>query len=96
MDTYKSGYCATSIIVPFWDTIEVFLLHFITLYALSIVVRYLPSLWHDIEDGDLNHIRSLIEHYVFVVDKILPRLILQRITGDRVAATQSGSLFAPN
>lgn len=51
---YKSDYCGTSIIVPFWGgIIDPFLIHFMTLYALSIVVRYLPRLWHEIEDGRL-------------------------------------------
>ena len=31
-----------------------------TLYALSIVVRDLPQLWHEIEDGKFDHIRVLI------------------------------------
>jgi hypothetical protein len=37
LETYKSGYCGTSIIVPFWGNItDPFIIHFMTLYALSI------------------------------------------------------------
>ncbi len=37
LDTYKSGYCGTSIIVPLWNQItDPFLIHFTTLFALSI------------------------------------------------------------
>jgi hypothetical protein len=62
LDIYKSGYCGTSIIVPLWGQItDPFVIHFMTLYALSIVVRYLPLLWHEIEDGSLDHIRALID-----------------------------------
>jgi hypothetical protein len=96
LQTYKSGYCGTSIIVPFWGKIaDPFIIHFMTLYALSIIVRYLPLLWHEIEDGKLDHIRALIEHYVVIVDNVLPLLAVQRLTGRRLIAVQPGSLQGP-
>lgn len=96
LQTYKSGYCGTSIIVPFWGNIaDPFIIHFMTLYALSIIVRYLPLLWHEIEDGKLDHIRALIEHYVVIVDNVLPQLAVQRLTGRRLFAVQPGSLHGP-
>jgi hypothetical protein len=95
VDLYKSGYSGTSFIVPFWGGIsDSFVIHFTILYALSIVVRYLPSLWHEIEDGALDHIRALIEHYLTVVDNV-PHLAVERITGRRLLVTPPGSLFAP-
>jgi hypothetical protein len=81
---YRSGYCGSSIIIPFWSMDDPFILHFVILYALSIIVRYLPSLWHEIEDGNLDHIRALIEHYLVIVDAVLPRLALERISGDQM------------
>jgi hypothetical protein len=96
LDTYKSGYCGTSIIVPVWGKVaDPLLIHFITLYALSIVVRYLPLLWHEIEDGNLNHVRALIEQYLAIVDNVLPQIAIERITGRRLIAVQPGSLFGP-
>jgi hypothetical protein len=95
IDTYKSGYCGTSIIVPFWQITDPFLIHFMTLYALSIVVRYLPLLWHEIEDGNLDHIRALIEHYLVIVDNVLPQIAIKRITGRKLIAVQPGSLHGP-
>jgi hypothetical protein len=96
IDLYKSGYSGTSYIVPLWQRVnDPFVIHFMILYALSIVVRYLPSLWHDIEDGDLDNIRALIEHYLVIVDNVLPRLAVERITGRRLLVVQPGSLFAP-
>lgn len=96
LDTYKSGYCGTSIIVPIWGQItDPFLIHFMTLYALSIVVRYLPLLWHEIEDGQLDHFRALIEHHLAIVDNVLPQIATQRITGRRLIAVQPGSLTGP-
>ena len=71
--TYKSSYCGTSIIVPLWQrTSDPVALHLMILYASSIVVRYLPSLWHEISEGRLDHIRALLEHYLTIVDAVLP------------------------
>jgi hypothetical protein len=96
IDLYKSGYSGTSYIVPLWGrTNDPFVLHFMILYALSIVVRYLPSLWHDIEDGDLDNIRALVEHYLVIVDNVLPRLAVERISARPLLIVQPGSPFAP-
>jgi hypothetical protein len=93
---YKSGYSGTSFIVPFWSGIsDPFILHFIILYAMSIVVRYLPSLWHDIQDGELDHVRALLEHYLVIVDNVIPRLAVERITGIPLRVDSPGSLNAP-
>lgn len=91
---HKSGYCGSSIMVPYWGRDDVFMLHFVILYAFSIVTRYLPSLWHEIEDGKLDHLRSLLEHYLVIVDNVLPKIALERMTGDSVHAIQSGSVFS--
>jgi hypothetical protein len=89
-NSYNSRHCGTSVIVPAWGVIDIFIIHFIILYALSIVVRYLPSLWHEIEDGKLDHIRALIEQYLAVVDNVLPVVAIQRITGRRIMTPHSG------
>jgi hypothetical protein len=96
VELYKSGYSGTSFIVPFWGGInDPFVIHFMILYALSIIVRYLPSLWHEIEDGTLDHMRALIEHYLAIVDNVIAHLAVERITGRRLLITPPGSLFAP-
>lgn len=95
LDLHKSGYCGSSIMAPYWGIHDIFTLHFIILYAFSIVTRYLPSLWHEIEDGELDHLRSLLEHYLVIVDNVLPKIALERLTGDSVYAIQSGSIFGP-
>ncbi|CAE6866482.1 hypothetical protein R75461_08307 [Paraburkholderia nemoris] len=92
---HKSGYCGTSVMSPFWGLTDIFTLHLTILYAFSIVVRYLPSLWHEIEDGNLDHLRALLEHYLVIVDNVLPQVALERVTGQRVFAVASGSLFGP-
>jgi hypothetical protein len=74
----------------------VFLLHFVILYALSIVVRYLPSLWYEIDHGPLDHIRALLEEYIVVTDRVLPRLAIERITGINLRLLHPGSLMGPS
>lgn len=94
--TYKSGYCPTSYIIPFWNDInDPFILHYVILYALSIIVRYEPLLWHDIDVGRLDHIRALLEQYAFMTDQVLPILATERVTGRRLFVVQPGSLYGP-
>jgi hypothetical protein len=92
---YKSGYSGTSFVVPMWGTSDPIVIHLCILYALSIIVRYLPSLWHDIEDGAFNHMRALIEHYLAIVDNVLPKLAIEVITGRKLRVDQPGSLHGP-
>lgn len=89
---YKSGYSGTSLVAPFWGINDPFLLHLTVLYGFSIIVRYLPDLWHRIEDGDLDHIRAFLEHYLVIVDNVLPKIIVERLTGIPLMITQPGSL----
>jgi hypothetical protein len=95
VESYKSGYCGTSVIVPFWGMKDAFVLHFTILYAFSIVVRYLPETWHEVEHGKLNHISALLEHYLVILDNVLPKLVVERLTRTRLMVTQPGGLNAP-
>jgi hypothetical protein len=95
LEHYKSDYCGTCVIAPFWGTTDVMCLHLATLYGLSIVVRYLPSLWHQVEYGRLDHVRVLIENYLSVLDRVGPGLVLDRITGVHLVVTAPGTLGAP-
>lgn len=95
VETYKSGYCGTSVIVPFWGMKDPFVLHLTVLYAFSIIVRYLPETWHEIEHGKLDYIRALLEHYLVVVDNVLPKLAVERLTRRRLLISQPGGLNAP-
>ena len=97
---YKSlplyhGINGTSLIVPFWGMSDVFLLHFVILYALSIIVRYLPSFWYEIEYGKLDHIKVLLEEYIAVADRVIPELAIERISGICLRIVQPGSLMCP-
>ncbi|MBW4220692.1 hypothetical protein JW314_12065 [Enterobacter roggenkampii] len=93
--THKSGYCGTSIIVPFWGTQDPFVLHLVVLYTLSIIVRYLPEIWHKIEHGELDYINSLLENYLAIFDSVLPKLAVERLTNTHLVVTSPGSLNSP-
>jgi hypothetical protein len=93
---YSSDYAPTTLIVPLWGKIsDNIMINFILLYTLSIIVRYLPDLWYRIYSGDLNHIGSLIEYYISIIDHILPHQMLERITGKEIFIHQPGSMFGP-
>ena len=89
------GVNGNSIIAPFWGLNDIFLLHFVILYALSIVVRYLPSVWFEVEHGSLDHMKALLEEYMVVTDRVLPQLAIERIAGIKLQVVQPGSLMAP-
>ncbi|NTV67551.1 MAG: hypothetical protein HGB06_07725 [Chlorobaculum sp.] len=82
--TYKSGYCGSSIILPFWGIDDPFLLHLTILYAFSIIVRYLPETWHKIEFGEYDNIRALLEHYLVIIDEVLPKIVVERLTKSKI------------
>lgn len=60
----------------------------VLLYALSIVVRYRPGLWRRVQEGDLDHLRVLIEAFLTIVERILPEQFLESVSGQRVYAKQ--------
>lgn len=63
------------------------------LYALSIVVRYRPSVWRRVQEGDLDHLRVLTEAFLAVVERVLPEQFLEQVTGQRIFAKQPGALW---
>jgi len=63
------------------------------LYALSIVVRYRPSVWRRVQEGDLDHMRVLIEAFLPVAERVLPEQFLEKVTGQPVFAKQPGSFW---
>jgi hypothetical protein len=66
---------------------------FTLLYALSILVRYRPSIWRRVQSGDLDHFRALIEVFLSAIERILPEQFLERISGQPLAVHQPGSFF---
>ena len=63
------------------------------LYALSIMVRYMPSTWRRVEGGDLDQYLTIVKTALSVFERSLPQLYLETITGERIVAVQPGSMF---
>ena len=66
----------------------------VTLYALSIMARYMPSAWRRIEGGDEDHYLALVKAALTVWERVLPERFLQSVTGERVHSAQPGSWLA--
>ena len=95
LDLYKSSHSGTSIIVPVLKKInDPILINLMILYSLSIIVRYLPDVWYEITLGEQDHIGSLIEYYLSIVDKVIPLEMLTRITEREIQITMPGSLWS--
>jgi len=92
--TYSSSHATLTYALPVWsDQYNSIIANFTLLYALSIVVRYLPDLWFRINNGDINHMGSLIEYYISIIDHVLPLQMLERITEAKIAIHNPGSFF---
>ena len=93
---HKSAMTGTCWIKPmFAGTNDVFALHLVLLYALSILARYRPAVWREVIEGELDQYRPLIAGYYDVFQRVVPELALKRISDRPVAVTQPGSFFAP-
>ena len=66
----------------------------VTLYALSIMARYLPSAWRRIEGGDEDQYFALVQAALSVWERLLPEHFLESIAGETVHTAQPGSFFA--
>ncbi|HHX9840638.1 TPA: YaaC family protein [Salmonella enterica subsp. enterica] len=67
----------------------------VVLYALSIIVRYLPDTWYEIENGKLDYINALLENYLAIFDSVLPKLAVERLTKVNLVVTAPGSMNSP-
>ncbi len=91
---HHSPFTHRAMIIPlFGSLIDLKEICLVLLYALSIVVRYRPSIWRRVQEGDLDHMRVIIEAFLQVVERILPEKFLVEITGKKIAVHQPGGLF---
>lgn len=78
--THK-GQSASMIIAPLFvrtDDWEVFAV--MILYALSIIVRYMPNLWAQILHGNLDNYKAVIYQFSRVAERELTQIFLERLT----------------
>ena len=91
---HHSPFERTALIRPIFGTVDEYRAICVALlYGLSIVVRYRPSIWRRVQEGNLDHMRVLIEAFLAVVERVLPVQFLEKITAQRVFAKQPGSFF---
>lgn len=85
---------ANSLILPQFGVISDYrAIAFVLLYALSIVVRYMPSTWRRVDGGDWDQYLPLVEMAVDVFERVLPEEFLQSISGDTLYTRQPGSFM---
>ena len=65
-----------------------------TLYALSILARYMPSAWRRIEGGDEDQYLALVKTSLVVLERLLPEHFLESIAGESVRTAQPGRWLA--
>ncbi|WP_222594844.1 YaaC family protein, partial [Deinococcus cellulosilyticus] len=66
---------------PFGEVKDMLAVHFLLTYHLSIIVRYRPSLWREITEGEYNDYFSLIRQYHHVFSRVVPQMVLERLEG---------------
>ena len=94
LHVHQSPFNRHALLLPIFGSVEDYrVICLVLLYALSIVVRYRPGLWRRVQDGDLDHMRVMIEGFLAVVERILPEQFLEKISGQRIFAKQPGSFF---
>lgn len=90
--TYSSQYVPTSFVKPIWgERYHSVAVNYALLYALSIIVRYMPDVWYRITSGEDNHIGSLIDYYISVMDHVLPLQMLEHIEATKLNIHSQGS-----
>lgn len=96
MKTYSSAMSPTCWVYPVLGRLsDVFSMHLMLLYQMSILARYRPAIWREIIEGDHNAFRPLILGYSKVFARVIPEMALRRIATEHVSVTTPGSLFAP-
>lgn len=95
LNLHNSPFIRNALIFPIFRHINDFrAICFTLLYALSIIVRYRPSLWRRVTEGDLTHLRVLIESFLTVVERVMPAAFLEQIGGEKIVLQAPGSVMS--
>jgi hypothetical protein len=81
------------ILPPLGDFSEYRVVAMGVLYALSILVRYMPRTWRRVEGGDLDQHLAIVKTAIGVFERILPQEFLEAITREHIVAAQPGSFW---
>ncbi|WP_431739664.1 YaaC family protein [Morganella morganii] len=66
----------------------------VILYALSILVRYRPSIWREVASGKYEDYLALTDEFLSVFERLAPEKFLEALLDSKVRVVQSGSMFA--
>lgn len=91
--THK-GLSTSMVISPLFgrtDDWEVFAV--MILYALSIIVRYMPNLWARILHGDLDDFKAVLYQFSRVAERELTQIFLEKLTGKKVLISHPQGLI---
>lgn len=61
------------------------------LYALSILVRYMPSAWRRVEGGDWDQHLALVKMVLDVFERVLPQQFLESVTNKKIRSNIPGA-----
>ena len=92
---HNSPFTATSYILPIFSSINEYrCIATVILYALSILVRYRPSIWRSVVTGQYENYLALTEEFLFVYERLAPEQFLESLLGTKLHVVQSGSILA--
>ncbi|PYD04437.1 hypothetical protein DND90_09310 [Pseudomonas syringae pv. maculicola] len=61
------------------------------LYALSILVRYMPSAWRRVEGGDWDQHLPMVKMTLDIFERVLPEQFLESITDQQIFSKMPGA-----
>lgn len=92
LNIHRSAFCKEALLQPLLlsiDSWEVYAT--MILYCFSILVRYNPSVWRRVEHGDWDKYFAVCEQFAVVVERVLPNIFYQKITGDTLKIKMPGA-----
>jgi hypothetical protein len=92
---HRSPFTRSSVIIPVFGTVNDFRAICVALlYALSILVRYRPSIWREVVSGKHENYLSLIEEFLDVYERLAPQEFFENLLSKKIHVTQPGSMFS--
>ena len=95
INQHRSPFTGSSLIIPaFGSVTEYRAICVALLYALSILVRYRPSIWREVVSGKHENYLALTEEFLDVYERLAPQEFFESLLSKKVHVTQPGSMSA--
>ena len=92
---HRTPFTGTSVIIPVFGSVNDYRAICVALlYALSILVRYRPSIWREVVSGKYENYLALTEEFLDIYERLAPQEFFENLLSKSVHVTQSGSMFA--